>query len=309
MNSSNEDAIKFVSVFVVEIKLWSFVYYMVVTTITILANGLLILAILKDPLKCFRNVTSYFIFHLALSDLLNCLMFMEESLLWITQFGSINTLPNALRILNYFVFEVFFLVNFASIFCLALERCLGVLFPLWHKVNVTANVCYTWLAMTWLSSILFTGIRYIFLIYFNQEQVYKVLANLLYGTFVVATIVCYSLVTFSVRKLHLALKVDTSISKATRKSAEVRLRSQNRFLCTIFIITVGFLLGVIPATVSSLIVDVFIMETENDVMIYMFNVSDMMLLLNYPVNTFIYLWRLPKYRKTFQVLYCKRHTV
>ena len=308
MNSSNEDVIKFVPIFFAEIKAWSFVYYMVVTTIAILANGLLILAMLKDPLKCFGNATSYFIFHLALSDLLNSLMFMEESLLWLTKFGGMNGLPRAFRILNYFVFEMFFFVNFPSIFCLALERCLGIVFPLWHKVNVTANVCYKLLAMTWVSSILYNGIRYFLLIYFNQEQVYKVLANLLW-LFIVAIIVCYSLAAFSMRKRRLALKIDTSISKAAQKSAEVRLRNQNRFLCTVFIISVVFLLGVLPSTVCFWVLDVVTVETTNDVIMYIFNVSDMMLLLNYALNTFIYLWRLPKYRKTFQVLYCKRHTV
>ena len=90
MNSSEEEVIKFAPVFFVEIKNWSFVYYIVVSTITLLANVLLIFAMLKDPLKCFLNATSYFIFHLAISDLLISLVFMEESLLWLTKFGGIN---------------------------------------------------------------------------------------------------------------------------------------------------------------------------------------------------------------------------
>ncbi len=306
MNSSEEVAIEFMKVFLVEIKTWSFVYYVVVNTITIVANGLLIFAMLKDPLKCFLNATSYFIFHLGFSDFLNSLIFMEESLLWLTEFGGINGLPSGFRILNNLVFQVVFFVNPPSIFSLALERCLSIVFPLWHKVNVTPGVCRIWLAMIWVSIGLLLGIRYIFLIYLEQEHAYRVMPNLGTVTFLVATVICYSVCAFTVRKRRLALKQDTVISKANRKSAEVRLRNENRFLCTMFIIFLGFLLGVIPASICFWVM--FYKETKNIVIIHIMNLSDMMLLLNYAVNTFIYLWRLPKYRKTFQVLYCRNNT-
>ena len=306
MNSSEDEVIKFLPVFYVEIKTWSFVYYMVVTTITILANGLLIFAMLKDPLKCFLNATSYFIFHLAFSDLLNSLMFMEESLLWLTKFGGINGLPRAFRILNFVAFQVLFYANPPSIFSLALERCLSIVFPLWHKVNVTTGVCRIWLAMIWVSSGLLVGIRYILIICFQQERAYQVTP--ISGTmiFLVATLVCYSVCVFTVRKRRLALVKDKAISKASRKSAEVHLRKENCFLRTMFIIFLGFLLGVIPSMVCFWVM--ISIESRNHVIIHIANVTDMMLLLNYAVNTFIYLWRLPKYRRTFQVLYCRKNT-
>ncbi len=255
MNSSEEEVIKFIPVFYVEIKTWSFVYYLVVTTITILANGLLIFAMLKDPLKCFLNTTSYFICYLAFSDLLCSLILMEESLLWLTKFGGVKGLPRAFKILNSLVFEVVFFTSPASIFSLASERCLGIVFPLWHKVKMTTGVCRIWLAMIWVSGALLVGIRYILLIYFEQERAYKVMANLGSGMFVVGTLICYSVCAFTVRKRRLALKQDTAISKATQKLAEVRLRNEDRFLRTMFIIFLGFLLGVIPSMVCLWVLD------------------------------------------------------
>ncbi len=291
----------------VEIKPWSFVYYLVVTTITILANGLLIFAMFKDPLKCFLNTTSYFIFHLAFSDLLNSLLLMEESLLWLTKFRSINGLPRAYRIVNTLLLEVAFFANPLSILSLALERCLSIVFPLWHKVNVTTGVCRIWLVMIWVSGGLWVGIRYFLVIYLKQERAYKVMATLVTVIFVLATLICYSAGAFIVRKGRLALKQDTAISKAAQKAADVRLRNENCFLRTIFIIFLVFLLGVIPSMVCFWFM--VSIERRNHVIMYTMNVSDMMLALNYAVNTFIYLWRLPKYRKTFQVLYCRKNTV
>ncbi len=229
MNSSEEVAIEFAPLFFVEIKTWSFVYYVVVTTITIVANALLIFAMLKDPLKCFLNATSYFIFHLAFSDLLNSMIFMEESLLWLTKFGGINGLPRPFSILNNLVFHVAFFSNPPIVFSLALERCLSIVFPLWHKVHVTHRVCRIWLAMIWVSSGLSVGIRYIFLIYFEQQRAFRVTPHLGTAIFLVGTVICYSVCAFTVRKRRLALQQDTALSKANRKSAEVRLRNENRF--------------------------------------------------------------------------------
>ncbi len=90
-----------------------------------------------------------------------------------------------------------------------------------------------------------------------------------------------------------------AISKASRKSAEIRLRNENRFLHTMFLIFLGFLLGVIPSMVCFWVM--VSIESKNHVIMHVINVSDIVLLLNYAVNTFIYLWRLPKYRKTFHV--------
>ena len=306
MNSSEKVAIEVVPVFFIEMKTWSFVYYVVVTTITIVANGLLIFAMLKDPLKCFLNPTSYFVFHLAFSDFLNSLIFMEESLLWLTKFGGINGLPRPFRILNNLVFQVVYFANPPSIFSLALERCLSIVFPLWHKVNVTPGVCRIWLAMIWVLIALLLGIRYIFLIYFEHERAFRVTPNLGTAAFLVGTVISYSVCAFTVRKRRLALKRNTVLSKAARKSAEVRLRNENRFLCTMFIIFLGFLLGIIPPSVCFWIM--IYIETKNNFLIHIINVCDMMLLSNYAVNTFIYLWRLPKYRKTFQFLYCRKNT-
>ena len=304
MNSSKEEAIKFIPIFFAKTQLWSFVYYITVTTFAIFTNSLLIFAMLKDPLKCFPNATSIFVFHLAFSDLLISVMFMEESLMWLTNYGGIDGLPWPFRILNYLVFEVFFFSNMPSIFSLALERCLGIVFPLWHKVNITANVCYTWIAMIWVLGGVVVTIRFTFLIYFLQEQMNVYIAKYTWGILITATLICYLVGVITVRKRRLAVKKNTAISKVAQELAQVRLRNENRFLFTMFIIFVGFFVGVIPSMTTFWLLDVVWMT--NNAVALMCNITDMILLLNFAANTCIYLWRLPKYRKTFQVLYCNK---
>lgn len=132
MSSKHRDTVNLIPIFLSK-YLWRFVYYTIVTSDAILGHCSLINAILKDPLKCFRNATSYFVFNLTVSDLLTSLVFMEETLIWLTKLGSIHKLPKTWKILNSYVFEVVLFTNVPSIFGLALERCLGIVFPLWHS--------------------------------------------------------------------------------------------------------------------------------------------------------------------------------
>ncbi|XP_028411380.1 mas-related G-protein coupled receptor member A3-like [Dendronephthya gigantea] len=307
MNSSEGKTIEFFGVYFVELNLWSFVLYISVTTIGVFSNGFLIVAILKDPLKCFRNATSYFIFHLAFVDALCAMVFMEESLLWFTKFKSIDGLPKWFGIINTGVFEMILFINFSSVFSLSLERCLAIVSPLWHKVKLTSKACYSWLAMIWILGLFLLGIRYFALIYFNQKQAYSIMAKVVWGI-ALSALVCYVIAVISVRRQRLALEGRTTISETSRRSTEIRLRNENRFLRTMFIVISVLLLGLVPAMVLFIITNGAItMETSNNATGYIGIASDVMFLLNCAVNPFIYVWRLPKYRKTFEVVYCKRN--
>ena len=106
-NSGGEETTRLAKGFFTEIKPWTRVFFLIVTAITILANSLLLFAILKDPLKCFRNSTSYFVVRLAVTDLLNqCSFWKSHS----TKFGGIDGLQYSLKILTYFPIEMLFLL-------------------------------------------------------------------------------------------------------------------------------------------------------------------------------------------------------
>ena len=306
MNLSKKDEMDLNTILFVEPKLWSFVCFILLSTAAVVANLLLIFAMINDPLKCFGNATSYFVFNLAMSDFLNSLFIMEDSLLWLTKFRSVQGLPKTWMIINIGLFETMILVNFTSLFSLALERCLGIVFPLWHKVHVTQKVCRAWIAAVWSLMTIFGTVRYTYSIYYNDEQVYKHLGIVPWLLSFLATIVCYSIASFSVRRRRLALKKTTAISGITFRSNQIRLRNENQFLSTIFIITIVLIFGVALGLILHCVkYNIFTMNKNDDVT-YLYDVADMLLLLNFFVNPFIYLWRLPKYRKTFQMLYCRR---
>ena len=292
-----------------EPKLWSFVCFIFLSTTAVVANGLLMFAMIKDPLKCFGNTTSNFVLNLAISDFLNPLFFMEDSLLWLTKFGSVQGLPRTWMIINIGLFETMVLGNFISLFSLALERCLGIVLPLWHKVHVTQKVCRVWIAADWLLVTIFVFVRYTYSIYYNDEKIYQHLGIVPWLLIFLATILCYSIALLLVRRRQLPLKKNTSISDITFRSNQIRLRNENQFLSTIFIITIVLIFGVALGLIShSVKYNIFTMSINEDVT-YLYDFANMLLLLNFTVNTFIYLWRLPKYRRTFQMLYCRRRNL
>ena len=146
-------------------------------------------------------------------------------------------------IINIGLFETMILVNFTSLFSLALERCLGIVFPLWHKVHVTQKVCRAWIAAVWSLMTIFGTVQYTYSIYYNDEQVYKHLGIVPWLLSFLATIVCYSIASFSVRRRRLVLKKSTATSEMTYRVNQIRLRNENRFLSTIFIITIVLIVG------------------------------------------------------------------
>ena len=132
-NNNELQQLPSITIFFISITTWSFVVYSLISTLGILANVLLLLAIYKDPLKCFHDATSIFIINMSLSDLVNPLCngrtFTLEDIIWKYLWITI------------FCFSSQFL-TYPSLFVLAFERSLAVICPLWHRVHIRRKVCY-----------------------------------------------------------------------------------------------------------------------------------------------------------------------
>ena len=143
-----------------KVTIWSFTVYTLILITGMMANGFLLLAIFKDPLKCFSTPTTYFIVNLAISDLLNLAVSLENLFLTQTQYGSVYGLPKIAGYISKILWEIIVNVTFPSVFSLALERCLAVSRPLWHRVRITSRVCCIWLVAVWLSNLVFSLTSY-----------------------------------------------------------------------------------------------------------------------------------------------------
>ncbi len=287
---------------------WNLTVYLFITIIAAIANVLLLLAIYKNPLKCFRNPTTYFIANLAVVDLLNALFHFEALLVWQTKYVSVYCLPGAWETINSGFGEFAYFLTFPSVAVLALERYVSIAHPLWHQVNVTSRLCYTWIAIVWFVNCIFTVI--LNLVKSDTPNLLTAYPSIFYLT----TVIVYLLAFISIRKQRFSLLTDSTKSDCTKRLMKLRLRNQNRFLTTVFIINVVLIFGIIPTVIGTHLSYTLEgdeegsgslqEETVNSSLDVLSFITDILFLLNMAVNPFLYIWRLPKYRKTFLVMYC-----
>ena len=285
-------------IFLGDIVPWSLTVYLFFIIVAIIANVLLLFAMYKDPLKCFRNPTSYFIANLGIADLINSLFHMEELLVSQTAYYSTSSFPGAWGKIHE-LFGVFvYCLPFPSVTILALERYVSITRPLWHRVHITSRVCYTLIAGVWLFNGIFIGISmHSGISGFLETAIYQ-------GVLYVATILIYLLAFRSLRAQHLSLTADISRSESYREVIKKRLNNQKCFLTTIIFMNIALTFGVIPIFGAHIKYNLDEEIHSTTGALILFYLADFFFLINISFNPFLYIWRLPKYRKTFCVTYC-----
>ena len=112
----------------------------IISCIGILANLMLLIAFIKDPLKCFRNSATYLVGNLALSDLLLNLMLITGMFL--------ESENEVVVFLQYFSFYS----SMLTIFSIALDRYLMITYPFKHRFLMSGKKMAIWIALIWFLS-------------------------------------------------------------------------------------------------------------------------------------------------------------
>ncbi len=128
------------------------------TTICILgvvANGLLLVAFFKDPLKCFRNSATYFVTNLSISDCLTCLfaLFFDITASYMTEENR--------EIISFLVVS-FAIVSLVSLISISIDRFLMVAYPIKHRILMKGKVIVLCLAVIWIFGCSLSGITPLF---------------------------------------------------------------------------------------------------------------------------------------------------
>ena len=86
------------------------------------ANLMLLIAFVKDPLKCFRNSAAYLVGNLAFCDMFCSVLFM------------VNISLSSEHEIAYPLLNILFYSSMASIFSIALDRFLMITYPFKHRI-------------------------------------------------------------------------------------------------------------------------------------------------------------------------------
>ena len=250
------------------------------------AHVMLLAAFAKDPLKCFRNSATYLVASLAVSDMTVSISFP------ISFYLERNGFP---YLRDFRVVAI--MSSLLTIFSISVDRYLMVVHPFKHRSLINGRRMIVWIISIWILGFGLGLTRR-----FIKEMTIIRLFHAAVGlglTF--STALIYAMTYESLKKQSkLLLTQDTSANR----SLEARILKEKRFLKTIAVVCFVAITTLSPYIILIEFVIQNISLNTNTMQV----ISSSNLLLftsNFVVNPFIYIWRLPKYRKTFSVLYCK----
>ena len=256
----------------------------------VISNGLLLLAIFKDPLKCFRNSATYFVINLTVAD---CLMCIFSLIFYIT------SIKVELRYAETFRLLVLFCgcASIISMPAIAIDRFLMIVYPIKHRVFVRGKVVIMWIMAIWFASCAVT-VTTKFCSWEDGKGVYT------FWAFIIAvSTVVYASTYYQLKKQSRNIAVQSSNDT---RAQQTRILKEKQFLTTIIIIACISVVCVLPSVMFFETSISLNLNTRKLFAIILTKTFLCIFAINFALNPLIYVLRLPNYRKTFFLLYCKR---
>ena len=254
-----------------------------ISILGVVLNILLLIAFIKDPLKCFRNSGTYLVMNLSVSDCLTCLI------LGLYSTGKLGFYA------IYCVGYLFTAVSVLTITCISIDRLIMVAYPIKHHIFVKGKLMFLWITAIWIIS---SSIPTVEMLYKSRQNGVYLIAM----SFIAFSALLYSTTYYMLKKQSKSLALQNSNES---RAQEIRIIKEKRFLKTIIIIAAIAFICVVPAMI--------LLETHEDMGFsyghFSFDVfvktCTFMFYTNFAVNPLIYVVRLKNYRKTFHLLYWK----
>ena len=255
--------------------------YFIIASLGTTSNVLLLIAFVKDPLKCFRNSATYLVMNLSVSDTLACIF-----------------LPIATLIIPGFTtaFHCFLPGSRLTMTSISFDRYFVVAYPLKYRVLFTRKVTVVWLTCIWLAS----PIAPILQLFYGSE-INEMFILDCFGSLVVLVLSTVNLSTYLKLKKH---SKNIALQNSTESRAqEIRTLQQKRFLKTFLLTECIAIICIVPFGIcyqlSAFCNLCKASEIVELISIFMFHI-------NFAVNPLIYVTCLPKYRRSLHCVYFKR---
>ena len=254
-----------------------------------ISNILLLIAFKKDPLKCFRNSGTYLIMNLSVSDLLTCIFapFFLDAI----------KVPELDKVSEFLVMSSAN-SSMLSLVSISIDRFLLVTYPMKHRYLMDRKVMILWLFSIWLLASVHPSLA--LLIGKSNVVVWLYCFN---TTIIVISGIIYA-ITYLQLKKH---SNDISSQNSTESRAqEIRNHKDKKFLKTIILLACIAFVCLVPSMIYfvlkkslSYLKDGLVSGIFHKLFIAVFYT-------NFAVNPLIYVLRLPIYKRTFSLIYCKK---
>ena len=282
----------------------SAIFISMVSFATVLANSLLLLIFCLDPLKIFRNPTTYFLIGLAIVDLLTglvqepiyatCFMFLYFQHPLVTK-----CIP--LMEFAYYFGSFSVTVSLIIVFAFTVTQYIVVASPLKYGRLVTKKKVLISVVCIYLYTAIFSCLPLMGVPNKVKESIELFLHNY---TVVLITIVFYIL-------LHYAMKRNMSTGNSLRNDSTSRGVSKHTQVQRNFVrLNVILLIVLIVCFVPTMIIMTIRLYMEDDyapsaVSVLIANLMiDNLHYLKFLLDPIVYAWRMPKYRESLSKIVC-----
>ena len=269
-----------------------------ILVIGLFVNALLLVGIMIDPLKCFKNCSSYLIVNLSISDILTCTSGI------LIQYWRPCTKEFELYRLMYLPPYV----SSVSILAMAFDRYMSCVHPMKYRVLITRKVTLYIIFLQWLISI---GLLSLEILFPNAFWVTYLRCTLGFVEILTAAIM-YGRAAYILKRNSEYLRRLSGVSSTSsnEEKKHVRLVSQKRLTTTMFLVSLLTIVTLTPNIIYEsvsgegyIIIDEHSDIQESDLVKDPYHVWLMTLIyVNFSVNPFVYVWRLKNYRKTLIIL-------
>ena len=274
----------------------SSIFIIIVSPMTIVANSLLLVTFLVDPLKIFRNPTSYFLIGLAIVDLLTALIqepiYATCFMLMYFQHPSWTKCKSWMKFTAYFsAFPIS--ISASIVFAFTLTQYIVVASPLRYgrmitKKKALLSVVAIYLYHTFFCCLPLMGVP--------QETKHAIDLFFHRYTVVLVTIVVYIILHYTMKK---KMTAGRSLQSEEGRHVQVQ-RSFFRLNVVLLIIMIMFFVpSVLLMTIRFFLDDIF--TARYGIRVLVVNLmTDNLLYLKFLFDPIVYAWRMSKYRKSLK---------
>ena len=274
----------------------SSIFIIIVSPMTIVANSLLLVTFLVDPLKIFRNPTSYFLIGLAIVDLLTALIqepiYATCFMLMYFQHPSWTKCAPWMEFASYFsAFPIS--VSASIVFAFTLTQYVVVASPLKYGRMITKKKAFISVVALYLYHTLICCLPLMGV----PQKTMDAIGLFFYNYAVVlVTIVVYIILHYTMKK---KMTAGRSLQSEEGRHVQVQRSFVRLNVVLLIIMIMSFLPSVILMTIRFFLDDIF--TARYGIRVLVVNLmTDNLLYLKFLFDPIVYAWRMSKYRKSLK---------
>ncbi|XP_031553596.1 uncharacterized protein LOC116290649 [Actinia tenebrosa] len=286
----------------------------ILSIVTTTSNILLLIAIWKDPLKCFKSVAKCFIVGLSMADLITGVttepFFTSYYFIRFVQDVDIKGIPLVLYEIGGIISGVALKYSFLVVLALSWSQFTAISWPHKYRRFVTNRNIVIFMILAFLYLVFFTAVQFIGILDPYTFHKIDLVCN---SSFLSINLLIVSLLLYRAyrRRAHLHKEFSAKPLTSENETRSKRRKQVERTLdqqFTIVSIYLGaiLLLCALPHVLAVYVYlyfakDLTIQSQLN--LLVVLRISDVLLFVKVCADPFIYAWRLPKYRKTLLTLF------